>query len=342
MATTPAFHVTRDRYHLAWDPGDRADRDASRPAASSSSTCSTPAAASSTAGSTVDDLARLDFDAGRPGQRADRGRGRRAGRHAPGRPARVPSRPTGAGRRASRASACWPTTSRSRSCGSRGSPSVGGRAEFLPGIRVPVVPFCGEIGVAPVDGPRSTIPPDVHGGNMDTRHLTAGATLFLPVFHAGARCRSATATRPRATARSAGPRSRRRCARLVRLTVRKDLHVTRARVPDRAGRRGRASGRPPLRDRRGRARPARRGPRRGPPDDRLARPRARDRARSTPTCCAASRSTCGSARSWTCRTSSSRPTARCRSSTERGDGRASATAGLTGRLSPRRRPRRAR
>ena len=66
-------------------------------------------------------------------------------------------------------------------------PGAGKRAEFLPGIRLPVVPFCGELGVAPETGPRSTIPPDLHGGNMDTRHLTAGATLFLPVFHAGAR-----------------------------------------------------------------------------------------------------------------------------------------------------------
>ena len=61
------------------------------------------------------------------------------------------------------------------------------RAEFWPGIRVPLAPFCGEIGVAPVDGPRSTIPPDLHGGNMDTRHLIAGSTLFLPVFVPGAR-----------------------------------------------------------------------------------------------------------------------------------------------------------
>src|SRR6476659_6788906 len=68
-------------------------------------------------------------------------------------------------------------------------PAIGGLAEFLPGIRVPVIPFCGEIGVAPPDGPRSTIPPDTFGGNMDTRHLTAGSTLFLPVFHDGDRLR---------------------------------------------------------------------------------------------------------------------------------------------------------
>ena len=34
--------------------------------------------------------------------------------------------------------------------------------------------------------PRSTIPPTELGGNMDTRHLTAGATLWLPVAVPGA------------------------------------------------------------------------------------------------------------------------------------------------------------
>ena len=61
-----------------------------------------------------------------------------------------------------------------------------GYAELLPGLRVPVDPFCGEIGVAPLTGPLSTIPPGLHGGNMDTRHLTAGASVLLPVMHAGA------------------------------------------------------------------------------------------------------------------------------------------------------------
>jgi len=62
-----------------------------------------------------------------------------------------------------------------------------GPIEFMPGIRLPRAPFCGVIGVAPAAGPLSTIPPDVHGGNMDTRHLVAGSTLFLPVFQPGAR-----------------------------------------------------------------------------------------------------------------------------------------------------------
>jgi acetamidase/formamidase len=59
-------------------------------------------------------------------------------------------------------------------------------AELLSGLTVPVRPFCGELGVASLKGPLSTSPPDLHGGNLDTRHLTAGATIFLPGQHDGA------------------------------------------------------------------------------------------------------------------------------------------------------------
>jgi acetamidase/formamidase len=56
-------------------------------------------------------------------------------------------------------------------------------AEFRPGIRVPIAPFCGVMGVAPGEpGQHSTIPPRRSGGNLDLRHLTAGATLYLPVL----------------------------------------------------------------------------------------------------------------------------------------------------------------
>ncbi len=63
---------------------------------------------------------------------------------------------------------------------------AGGLAAFLPGIDIPLAPFCGELGVAPADEARSTIPPTELGGNMDTRHLTAGAVLWLPVAVPGA------------------------------------------------------------------------------------------------------------------------------------------------------------
>ena len=62
-----------------------------------------------------------------------------------------------------------------------------GYGEFAPGIRIPLSPFCGEIGLAPgAAGAFSTIPPYRHGGNMDTKHLTKGARLFLPVEVEGA------------------------------------------------------------------------------------------------------------------------------------------------------------
>ena len=55
------------------------------------------------------------------------------------------------------------------------------------GIKVPLRPFAGEMGVAPgKDGAHSTIPPYATGGNVDTRHLSAGSTLFLPVEVEGA------------------------------------------------------------------------------------------------------------------------------------------------------------
>lgn len=58
----------------------------------------------------------------------------------------------------------------------------GGVGEFVDGIEVPLAPFPGTIGVAPGEsGPLSTTPPRAVGGNMDTKYLTAGATLYLPV-----------------------------------------------------------------------------------------------------------------------------------------------------------------
>lgn len=62
-----------------------------------------------------------------------------------------------------------------------------GFAEFKPGIRIPLEPFCGIMGVAPGgDQPVPTMPPRSAGGNMDIRHLVAGSTLFLPVYVPGA------------------------------------------------------------------------------------------------------------------------------------------------------------
>jgi acetamidase/formamidase len=63
----------------------------------------------------------------------------------------------------------------------------GEAAVFSPGIRVPMSPFCGVMGVAPAEpGRHPTIPPRQVGGNLDVRQLTAGATLSLPVEVSGA------------------------------------------------------------------------------------------------------------------------------------------------------------
>lgn len=100
------------------------------------------------------------------------------------------------------------------------------RAEFWPGVRVPLAPFCGEVGVAPASGPLSTIPPDVHGGNMDTRHLVAGTTLYLPVFHAGARLSMGDGHATQGDGEVSGTAIETPMRARVRVTVRKDLHVT--------------------------------------------------------------------------------------------------------------------
>jgi acetamidase/formamidase len=60
-------------------------------------------------------------------------------------------------------------------------------AQFRPGISVPLDPFIGVIGLAPAaPGQHSTVPPSRVGGNMDTRFMRAGTTLYLPVEVEGA------------------------------------------------------------------------------------------------------------------------------------------------------------
>jgi acetamidase/formamidase len=61
-------------------------------------------------------------------------------------------------------------------------------ALFSPEIEVPLSPFMGIMAVAPTreSWMISSRPPWRWGGNMDFNKLTAGATLYLPVFHNGA------------------------------------------------------------------------------------------------------------------------------------------------------------
>lgn len=225
MATTaPAFHVTRDRSHLTWDPA--IPPIAHVPSGSTVTfDCLDASGGQITARSTVEDLARLDFS------QVDQVNGPIAVDGAePGDTLQIDLlefRPADWGWTASipgfgllADDFADPALRISR------LPEMGARAEFLPGIRVPVIPFCGEIGVAPPDGPRSTIPPDVHGGNMDTRHLTAGATLFLPVFHDGARLSIGDGHAAQGDGEVCGTAIETPMHATVRLTIRKDLHLT--------------------------------------------------------------------------------------------------------------------
>ncbi len=54
-------------------------------------------------------------------------------------------------------------------------------------VQIPIEPFLGTMGVVPKGAREVPIPPPhTGGGNIDLRHLTAGATLLLPVFEPGA------------------------------------------------------------------------------------------------------------------------------------------------------------
>ena len=61
-------------------------------------------------------------------------------------------------------------------------------AEIAPGIVVPLRPFWGSMGVAPMPslGRVSSNPPSRHAGNLDNKELVAGTTLYVPVFVKGA------------------------------------------------------------------------------------------------------------------------------------------------------------
>lgn len=61
------------------------------------------------------------------------------------------------------------------------------QADFGNGIRIPLRPFPGVMGVAPdTDSLLSTIPPRKNGGNMDDRDLVEGVTVYFPVLVEGA------------------------------------------------------------------------------------------------------------------------------------------------------------
>ncbi|WP_404405074.1 acetamidase/formamidase family protein [Jeotgalibacillus malaysiensis] len=65
-------------------------------------------------------------------------------------------------------------------------PIEGEKAIFNEKLHLPLNPMIGVIGVAPENEGISCGTPGAHGGNMDTKEVTTGATLYFPVFHEGA------------------------------------------------------------------------------------------------------------------------------------------------------------
>jgi acetamidase/formamidase len=223
VVTTPTIHVTRDRYHLAWDPAIA------------------PIATMDSGGVVEFDLldascGQLDADCGVPQllglnfERVDQVGGPIAVNGAePGDTLQIDLLDF--------EPASWGWTAVIPGFGlladefpdpsyhvTRMGPT--GPIEFLPGIRLPRAPFCGVIGVAPEAGPLSTIPPDVFGGNMDTRHLVAGSTLYLPVFQRGAGLSAGDGHATQGDGEVCGTAIETPMRATMRLTVRKDLHVS--------------------------------------------------------------------------------------------------------------------
>jgi acetamidase/formamidase len=222
VLTTPSIHIARDRYHLTWDPAIPPIETVASGAVIEFDLLDA-SCGQLTASSTVEDLAKLDFE------RVDQVNGPIAVEGAlPGDTLQVELLEF--------EPADWGWTASIPGFGllAEDFPDpvyhvtrLGGPlAEFLPGVRVPLTPFCGEVGVAPLTGPRSTIPPDLHGGNMDTRHLTAGATLFLPVFQPGGRLSMGDGHAAQGDGEVCGTAIETPMRTLVRLTVRKDVRVT--------------------------------------------------------------------------------------------------------------------
>lgn len=97
---------------------------------------------------------------------------------------------------------------------------------FAPGIRIPIAPFCGEIGLAPgALGALSTIPPYKHGGNLDTKHVTTGAKIFLPVQTPGALFSLGDGHAAQGDGEVCGTAIETPIRATVRLTVRRDLAI---------------------------------------------------------------------------------------------------------------------
>jgi acetamidase/formamidase len=101
-----------------------------------------------------------------------------------------------------------------------------GRVLFGDRFQLPARPFPGTIGVAPESpGPHSVIPPSRFGGNIDVRHLTAGATLFLPVGVEGALFSAGDGHAAQGDGEVCGSAIETGMEIVLRLSVRRDMRI---------------------------------------------------------------------------------------------------------------------
>ena len=103
-------------------------------------------------------------------------------------------------------------------------------------IHVPLAPFMGILAVAPdpvvgepgvtVAGVQSSRPPGAFGGNMDVKDLVGGTTLYLPVFHPGARFYVGDGHGAQGDGEVSGTAIEQSLTGTFRLTVRKDMTIS--------------------------------------------------------------------------------------------------------------------
>ena len=101
-----------------------------------------------------------------------------------------------------------------------------GRIRFSDQVTLPYRPFPGTLGVAPAEaGSHSILPPSRFGGNMDTKHLNPGVTLYLPVGVSGALFSLGDTHAAQGDGEVCGTAIETAMEAVVRLTVRKDVRV---------------------------------------------------------------------------------------------------------------------
>ncbi len=101
-----------------------------------------------------------------------------------------------------------------------------GVVRFSERIALPFRPFPGTLGVAPAErGRHSIVPPSRWGGNLDIRHLTPGATLYLPIGIAGALFSLGDTHAAQGDGEVCGTAIETAMDVVVRLSVRRDMRI---------------------------------------------------------------------------------------------------------------------